>query len=328
MAGRPNQSGIIVKGYLDRFPDTPDLTLAKKIYKENPKQFKDIEAVRSIIRGYTRCLKGYKKSKYYKGDAPLSKSTFNLPESFEESYNAFPILQSKILIISDLHFPYQNNNAIECALQYGLDKDVNCILINGDLFDFANISRHEKDWHHRSVGQEFDAVRQFLKTLRDNFPKVQIIFKHGNHDERWEKWLFTKAPEVFDCKDFELEILLKLGELGVVTVKRKLPIKIGKLTVLHGHEMNGSGGVNPSRATFLKTLESTLVGHSHKTSNHVETTMHGNVISVSSTGCLCGLTPHWNPINKWNLGFAYIEHDIRTGDYVIENKTIIKGKVY
>lgn len=327
MAGRPNnQSGIIVKSYLDRFPDTPDLTLAKKIYKENPKQFKDVEAVRSIVRGYTRCLSGNKVTKYYKGSDPLPK--FNLPESFAETFEPYCVSQSRILIISDLHFPYQDNKAITLALQYGLDKDVNCILINGDLLDFATISRHEKDWHHRSVGQEFDAVRQFLKTLRDNFPKAQIIFKHGNHCERWEKWLFTKAPELFDCKDFELEILLKLGELGIVTVKRKLPIKIGKLTVLHGHELNGSGGVNPARATFVKTLESTLVGHSHKTSNHVETTMHGNTISVSSTGCLCGMTPHWNPINKWNSGFAYVEHDIKTGEYLLENKMIIKGKVF
>ena len=145
MAGRPNnQSGIIVKSYLDRFPDTPDLTLAKKIYKENPKQFKNIEVVRSVVRGYTRCISGNKMNKYYKGDAPLSKSPFNLPESYAETFEPYCISQSRILIISDLHFPYQDNNAIRLALQYGLDKDVNCILINGDLLDFATIAVTKK----------------------------------------------------------------------------------------------------------------------------------------------------------------------------------------
>ena len=122
---------------------------------------------------------------------------------------------------------------------------------------------------------------------------------------------------------------MKLGELKIEVVKDKRPVKIGKLTVLHGHELaGGSGGVNPARATFLKTLDSVIVGHYHKRSSHDETTMNGNVISVHSQGCLCGMNPHYMPINRWNQGFSYIEHDIKSGDYMLHNHVIIKGKVY
>lgn len=319
--------------YLDRFPNSPKLTLAKKMYKENPTVFKSIESARDAIR---RLKEGKRNGQ---GNAPkitkyivpktYDTNPFKLPESYSNDFSPYLISQSKTLIISDLHFPYQHNEAITLALQYGLEREANCILINGDLLDFATISRHEKDWRQRTVGQEFDAVRTFLFALRKAFPKAKIVFKHGNHDERWEKWLFVKAPELFDCTEFQLEVLLKLGELKIETVKDKRPIKIGKLNVLHGHELpGGSGGVNPARATFMKTMEDTAVGHFHKTTDNTETTMSGETISVRSIGCLCGLNPHYMPINRHNLGFAFCELNIKTNEYTFENLKIVKGKVY
>lgn len=324
--------GKIVLEYLERFPKVPSLTLAKKIYKENKTSFNDVENVRYIIRHY----KGQRGSKKKNGlvdrrfiSEAGSRNPYDfMPKSHALPYEAFNISQSRILVISDLHLPYQDNEAIKLALQYGKEKNVNCILINGDLIDFGNISRFEPDWRHRSINEEFEAVRAFLKGLRGLFPKARIIFKYGNHDERWEKYLYLKAPEIFDCTEFQLEVLLKLGELKIETVKDKLPIKIGHLTVLHGHELQGGGGVNPARATFMKTIDNVLIGHCHRTSQHTEPTMKGDVIVTTSQGCLCGLTPMFARVNKWNLGFVYIEHDIKTGEYLLENKKIIKGKVY
>jgi predicted phosphodiesterase len=323
-------TGKIIKEYLTKFPDTPNLTLAKKIYKENPQSFSNVESVRTSIRGYrgsagNKSRSGYKPTFFHQ----QPKNAFDLPDSHADSYEPFLINQSKTLIISDMHFPYQHNKAIELALNYGLEKKVNCILINGDLIDFATISRHEKDFRSRKVSEEFEAVRQFLQAVRKAFPKTRIVYKYGNHDERWEKWLYLKAPEIFDCTDFQMEVIMRLGELNIEVVKDKRPIKIGKLTVLHGHENTGSsGGVNPARSTFVKTLNSVIVGHYHKTSLHSEARMDGEIISVHSTGCLSGLHPLFLPINKWNLGFAYVELDIKTGEYVVDNKMIIKNKVY
>ena len=321
----------IIKDYLNKFPNLPSLTLARKIYKDHP-ELSSVDNIRTSVRRLRGQLgeqnRSNRKDKtYYKSEG--SRNPFKLPESHADSYEPFEIKQSKVLILSDLHFPYQHNEGITLALKYGLEKDVNCILINGDLFDFATISRHERDWRSRTVFDEFESVKTFLKGLRDAFPSAKIIYKLGNHDERFEKYLYAKAPEIFDCVDFKLEILLKLGELRIEIVKDKLPIHIGKLTVLHGHELaGGSGGVNPARGAFVKTLSNILIGHFHKTSNHVETTMHGDVISVHSQGCLCGMNPLYMPINKWNLGFSYVEHEIKTGQFIIHNLKVINGRVY
>lgn len=332
MAGnKPTLKQKIVREYVSKFPNASNYVLAKKILKENSLEFDNVENIRTMIRYVTgNC--GRKDNKKLKDKSlvrPARTSTdYLLPESYANDYTPYEIKQSRILIISDLHFPYQNNQAITLALDYGKDKKVDCILINGDLIDFATISRHDKDWRARSVAEEFDAVRAFLNTLRSHFPKTKIVFKHGNHDERWEKFLYNKAPEIFDVNDFQLEILLKLGELKIDTVKDKKPIIVGKLTVLHGHELMGMGGVNPARATFTKTMEDTLVGHYHRTSSHSEPTMNNRLINVHSQGCLCEMNPMFMPINKWNLGFSYVDLNIKTGEYILENKKIVKGKVY
>ena len=42
----------VVFDVLERFPDAGSMTLAKKIYKENPEIFKDLENARTLIRIY------------------------------------------------------------------------------------------------------------------------------------------------------------------------------------------------------------------------------------------------------------------------------------
>lgn len=332
MAANAPHKTKLVREFIEKYPNHPNLTIAKLIYKKYPILFSSVDNVRTLIR----VVKGQHGNKHRKNiedkslfSAPGKHNPFDLPESYAEKFEAYEIKQSKGLIISDLHFPYQDNKAITEALKYGLEKKVNFILINGDLIDFAAISRHEKDWRQRKPHEEFEAARKFLNTLRKAFPNAKIIFKLGNHDERWEKWLYVKAPELFDDPEFKLEVRLRLGELKIDIVKDKQPIKIGKLTVLHGHELaGGSGGVNPARAAFLKTLDSVLIGHFHKTSQHTEASMYGDILSVNSQGCLCGMNPHYMPINKWNHGFCYVEHNLKTGDYLLHNLKIIKGKVF
>lgn len=323
--GRQSIQGKIVQKACEEFKSTPSLTLAKKIYKENPESFKDVEAVRDYIRRY-RGTHGEKERK--RGKIKVEYTPKELPKSHAEDFTPYEISQSRVLIISDLHFPYQNNEAIEVAINYGVEKDVNCILINGDLFDFATISRHEKDWKFRPVVDEVNAVKQFFDYLKDRLPNARIVFKEGNHDERFEKWAFQKVPEFQKLDVLKLSSILKLTERGIEHVTDKRPVKLGKLTVLHGHELNGSGGVNPARATFLKTIDNVLIGHCHRSSQHTEPTLGGDVIVTTSIGCLCGLYPMFARVNKWNHGFGYVDLDVKTGNYKLENLKIIGGKVF
>ena len=200
--------------------------------------------------------------------------------------------------------------------------------LNGDTLDFYGLSRFEKDPRQRGFKYEIDCMRSFLKGLRNIFPNALIIFKVGNHENRYESYLRTKAPELLDVEEFQLSELLGFTPLRVKEIKDKQLAHIGDLKVLHYHELPlKSGGVNPARAVFLKTGDSTIGGHYHRKSEHVERTLGNKLVKVYSTGCLCNLSPAYMPFNNWSHGFAYIEVD-KKGQYRVENKTIIDGVIY
>ncbi len=138
-----------------------------------------------------------------------------------------------------------------------------------------------------------------------------------------------KAPELYGVPEFEAKTILGLPDLNIVWVDGKRPIRIGKLNVIHGHEYSFgiSNPVNPARGFFLRTKVHCIGGHFHQTSAHSEKNLEQTVISTRSTGCLCSLHPDYRPINTWNHGFAFAEV-YSDGAFDVQNKIIIKGKVY
>lgn len=323
----------IVEKYIRKFPKTPNLTLAKKIFEDNPLMFQSIES----LRGQIRTIKGANgKGKLRQAIPDLienridQKNPFNLPESYAEDWNPYVIPKNanRTLLLNDIHLPYHNIPALTLALKYGKENGCNTIIVNGDLLDFYQISRFDKNPNKKNMRVEFDQGRDFFKVLRKNFPNAHIYYKLGNHEERWEKYLMVKAPELFGVPEFELQTLLRLAEFGVHYITDKRIIELGHLSILHGHEFLGatSQAVNPARGLFMKTNESCIIGHLHKTSEHTETTLSGKILTTWSCGCLCELHPDYARINKWNHGFAFIEVS-SDGNYTLQNKRIYNNTI-
>jgi hypothetical protein len=157
------------------------------------------------------------------------------------------------------------------------------------------------------------------------FPRV--IWKYGNHDERYENYLLTKAPELLDVEGVSLPSLLKLSEMGVEVITGKRPIYAGALTLLHGHELNGgiSAPVNIARGLFLRAKACAIQGHNHQTSEHSEVDVRRKLVTTWSLGCLCQLHPEYARFNKWNHGFAFLNVDGK--DFEIRNRRILDGEV-
>ena len=253
----------------------------------------------------------------------------DLPNSDYSKVETFiiPKGQNNILILSDIHFPYQDNEALTLALNYGIENKVNAIYLNGDILDFYQCSRFTKDRRLRDMAGELEMGRNFLKMLQETF-NCPIYYKIGNHEKRYEDYLMIKAPELLGIDDFKLEQLLRMREYGVTLVKDKQMAMAGKLPILHGHEWFGGFAppVNPARGLFLKAKESCLVGHHHRTSEHTEKSLSGEVTTTWSTGCLCGLEPEYAPYNNYNHGFAHIKID-KKGNYELKNIRIINYKI-
>jgi len=255
--------------------------------------------------------------------------TFTLPESDYVKIEPFilPTGQNNILFLSDIHLPYQDNKALELAIEYGLDQKVNAIYLNGDTLDCYQASRFIKDRRMRDLGGELELCRGFLKMLQDTF-KCPIYYKIGNHEERWENYLKLNAPEMFGIPDFELSTLLRFREFGVNEIKSKQIAYAGKLALLHGHEFGYSvySPVNAARGLYTRAKESSIIGHHHQTSEHSEKSLSGDVVTTWSSGCLCGLSPEYMPFNKWNHGFSHIKIE-KGGNYNLDNLRIINYKI-
>ena len=319
----------IVTDYLERFPGLFSLTLAKKIYNENFEVFKDVEEVRGTVRRYRG--KHGKSHRVTLKDKRFYDQKPSLPESEAENYEPFiiPKAQDNILILSDLHIPYQDNEAIQTALDWGKEHEINTILLNGDILDCYQLSRFIKDPRLRSMAGELEDAIQFLEYLKSEFPSAVIYWKVGNHEERIENYLKVKAPELLDVSDFKLSVLMEFGARGIHCITDKRKVVIGKLTVLHGHEFHNksAGSVNPARTLFLKTHQSAVVAHSHICSEHTDKRLDGDIITCWSVGCLCGLTPDYARINRWGHGFARVKQ-LKDGNFRVNNIRIINGKIY
>lgn len=329
MSSKPKIEGIIVKEYLEKFPNGSLISLSRKIYKDNKSVFKNIESVRSLVRYYTGAMgKSAKKSIEKSGNLIVRENTFGIPKTetiLKEPYK-IPTRNNKVLIISDLHMPYHDEDAIETALKFGLRREVNTIIINGDLFDFYKLSRFEKDPRKRDFCYEIECGKIFLTRLRELFPEALIVYYLGNHDLWYKRFLYAKAPELLGLAEVELNHILGLKELDIVYLDNSRGITLGNLNIRHGHEFFGAGGVHPARTYYLKAKDNILVGHVHRTSffqaNDINRKIHGGW----STGCLSNLSPDYNINSEYNHGCAYIETQ-SDGSFVVENKMIINKKL-
>ena len=324
----------IARNYIKRFTKTASLTLAKKMYIENIDIFKDVEDARSSIR-YVRGLTGDKKREIKNKELFVEKfslgNPYKLPKSHAKKAHTFtlPTQYNNVLIISDLHIPYHDVTALSIAIAYGKEKGINCIFINGDLLDFFQISRFMKIKRKRSVAQELETAREILDILNKEFPNIPIIFLKGNHDNRLEHYLAEKAPELLDCEEFKLEELLEAKKRNVLVLEDNVLVKVGKLTITHGHLLLRGffAPVNAARGTFLRAKASTLISHVHKVSMHTETTINQKTIVTYSTGCLCELNPEYSPFaNNYSHGFAHVTTKAN-GHYKVRNIQILNGEI-
>lgn len=322
--------------FIKKYPkETPNLKLARMLYKKEPLLFNSLDHARSTIRDVQGKLGSNRKSLTDKSlvrveDKP--KNPYNLPESYEADRKPFklPLACNNILLLSDLHIPYHNIEAVTIALEYGKKQKVNTIFINGDLIDNSQVSKFESDPRKRSPKQEFDATKQFLVSLRKLFPQAEIYWLKGNHCIRWEKFLLAKVSEIWDDPYFTLEERLRLNEERVHLLDDRILVKAGKLSITHGHLIFKGFfvPVSPARGAYLRAKQSLVVGHLHRLSHVSEVDLDGNIVSCFSTGCLCELRPNYSPlVSNSQHGFAHITVE-KNGDYHVRNFQIIKGKVF
>lgn len=314
---------------LRKHPDAPARTLARRLVKESNNAI-TLEQARSRIRLQTGQMgEARRRHARFKRAARKPGQGVEMPKSVAEPFTAHKLrVVGTVGIISDLHVPYHDDVAVAAAVKYLQGSGIDALVILGDLCDFYSISRWIKDPTQRNFGRELADCRVMLQWIRQSFPDIPILLKQGNHEERYDHWLFQHAPEISDQPTVSLPQMLKLHELDIDYIDQKRPVMVGKLPLLHGHELQRgiAAPVNQARGAFLRTGHTVLVGHGHRTSVHCEPDMFGRETTTWSIGCLAHLNPDYSPFAKYNHGFATVTVD-KSGTFDVENIRITNGEI-
>lgn len=328
----PDQITPIVLRIVEAHPDTPARTLARRVVSEANGAI-TLEQARSRVRialGLTGdARRKDSKTKHLHRPARPAGTRYQMPPSQAEPWLPFDLgITGKVGILSDIHVPYHDETALRAAVDHLQAEQVDALLLNGDWADFYSISRHQKDPKHRNFKKELHAGRDLLKWLRQEFPGIRFICKLGNHEERWEKWLWEHAPEISDDPIMGIDNWYGFERLGIELVKDQRIVMAGDLPVLHGHELpyGMSSPVNPARGAFMRTKHTMMMGHLHRTSGHCEPNMWHHEVFCWSTGCLCDLRPAYARMNSWNHGAAIVDVHAE-GTFDVENFRLQAGKV-
>lgn len=298
--------------------------IATVLHADHPDKFKDVEDARYVVRYVTGATSGGLKDK----DKQLAEDFILLEQPIVEcELKPFvvPKQYKKALIINDVHSKFHDRRALEVAINFGVKQNCDICIINGDLFDFYQFSRFDKN---NRIKYEFHSEREwvqdFLLMLQKTFGKV--IFKKGNHDIRREMYI-----QKIDLPEIEgLESLSDYAFFDGSTVEIVEDyniVEFGKLKLIHGHEYQGGGGIHVAYNRLNKAMDNLMSGHSHVTQSNMKKTITGKFYGSWTVGCLCSLGARYNPQNNWNHGFAIVEKE-ESGEFIVDNRRILEGRVF
>lgn len=231
----------------------------------------------------------------------------------------------KILFIPDTHVPYHDTEAFSLMLKAGRALKPQHVMIMGDFADFYAVSSHSKD-PSRAVAlkHEIESVKEALKQVKALGAKNNV-FIAGNHEDRLERYLRDKAPELFDVVSFPK--LLKLKENGFGYVPYKRSYKLGKLNLTHDAGNAGKDAHHKALQTFQHNV---IIGHTHRIGYVVEGNAQGERHIAAMFGWLGDVNEvdymhRVKALKDWSLGFGIGYLDPSTGVVYVVPVPIING---
>jgi predicted phosphodiesterase len=330
--------GEKVKAYCQEYKGTSTSALTRIICKKHKNLVDSAEQVRYMVRYYRSSTGNKNRMIINRSNPDVPKHVpvdydklYPVPESLNVPRQRWQLPKSikKVLLIGDLHSPFHDKRAIQVTYHHAKKEKVDAVFINGDLIDFHVLSFHEKDPDRRiPLSEELEITREILTNMRKVFDGIPIYYIPGNHERRMERYLANKAADLLGVEEFRLDVLLRLGEIGIEYIPYRSKTYFGKLLVDHGDRMVGTGGVNPARNARLRYKRSVVVNHFHKLTVDSGRIYDGGVLTCWSNGCLCELEPGYMEINEHVHGFCYVDMIDDKGGFSVTQKQIINGKIY
>ena len=232
-------------------------------------------------------------------------------------------------VAGDHHFPFVDWVADKLIKNLWLDIKVDKIILLGDFLDFWQISKFAKNPDRiNTLQDDLDKANDYLTELRDLFPKTDIIFITGNHEERLLKYLWQQAPELSPLRNCQFENLLDFKSLKIKFYPRANDVhREEDLLFTHGTVVRQDSAMT-ARCMLKKYGMSVIMGHTHRLGSYYETKM-GGAMGAYENGCMCmpSLAKDWRMgFPNWQTGTSIVH--IVKNRFQVHQLPILKNKVF
>ena len=218
----------------------------------------------------------------------------------------FEVRNQTILVASDCHYwPGESTVAHKAFIKLCKQIKPAAIVLNGDVFDGARVSRHDPLYRNEtpSVKQELEVCQDRLGEIEKASHNSKLFWLYGNHDTRLWRYMRINAPEVEGAFGADLFDYFPGWHCGYL-------MHVNNNTVIKHRWHNG---IHATYNNVLKGGRSIVTGHLHRLQVSAWGDYNGRRYGVD-TGTLAEPQGEQfaylegNPV-PWASGFAVLTFD-------------------
>lgn len=243
----------------------------------------------------------------------------------------------KVLVIHDIHFPFEHKAAYSIFLQIVKVSKAEEIHLGGDIMDCFNLSSHMKSPEIKYLfDEEVAYTRVRLKELRSIFKK-KIIYLEGNHEGRMRRQLCNQLPQIFSY--INLPQILELEKLGIQWIPEG-PDQKAQVLNTNLYTKHKPIGKNAS-TSLVRGGCNIIFGHIHGAHEEEKVHLDGKHIIAIANGSMCDkdheAMQYVEDHHQWVLSFTEVtvEEDgtwhtqrIRFKQFGNKLSCLYNGKIY
>lgn len=187
-----------------------------------------------------------------------------------------------IMMVGDVHVPYHDRRAWDCALAAAEHIRPDVFVIMGDFIDCYVCSRFDK------APTRFALLDDELKEARIELAKLEalglsrVVYVEGNHEHRLTSYVIRNAPALAGLVG--IDSALRIRQRGWEWLPYPAHVDVGDLRIQHEPLVGGKHG--PRRSLETGGARSWAAGHSHHGGVAYAGTPDGESIYSFSTGWL------------------------------------------
>lgn len=231
-----------------------------------------------------------------------------------------------VVVVGDLHVPYQDTDAVEAAVALIKDIQPHRVVINGDVADFFQLSRFNDGLERLDDLQaEIDEANAFRKSIRDAAPNALLEETEGNHDHRLRSYVAKNARALTSLRALEPENLFDYKALGITWHPGSGFRLRENFIVKHGTLVRKHAGAT-AKAEQDNSGISGVSGHTHRLATYKRSGYTYN--QWTEGGCLCRLDPDYIVgAPDWQQGLVVGEFSTKSNNFLIHEVPYFQGRM-